>query len=114
MIEEETKRRGCYHIMIEDYKGIKHKILMFESNFMIAEELKTEIIQQNGNYYLFIFSALNYINGEKKVTYLILRKPLEEVEDIIIDTTHGQNRKDYEFKSLIEADEQMQIIMTNG
>ena len=31
--------------MIEDYKGIRHKIMLFESNFMIVEDLKTEIIQ---------------------------------------------------------------------
>jgi hypothetical protein len=31
--------------MIEDFKGVRHEITLFESNFMIVEDLKTEIIQ---------------------------------------------------------------------
>ena len=96
--------------MIEDYKGTMHKIILFESNFIIAEELATETIQQNGNYYIFVFSALNYINGEKKKTYLVLRKSVDFVENLIQDTMHGLNRSKYQFKHLIEANEEMQII----
>ena len=88
-LQKEKKREGSYHVMIEDYKGQRHKIMLFESNFMIVEELKTEIIQKNSNHYLFIFSGLNYIEGEKKKTYIILRKPAQEVDDLITDTTHG-------------------------
>lgn len=105
--QQDTPQQGCYHVMIEDYKGMRHKIVVFESNFIIAEMLRTEIIQQNGSHYLFIFSALNYINGEKKKTYLILRKPVDFVDNLIMDTTHGLNRQDYSFKHLITASEEM-------
>ena len=85
----EQPQPGQYFVMIEDYKGIMHRIILFESNFIIAEELATETIQQNGTYYIFVFSALNYINGEKKKTYLILRKSVEFVEKLMQDTVHG-------------------------
>lgn len=49
--------------MVEDYKGIKHRLLLFESKFDLIEELRTELIQKNEHYYVFIFSALNYFNG---------------------------------------------------
>lgn len=41
--------------------------------------LKTEIIQQSRDYYIFIFSAVNYIDGEKRKTYIFLRKSAIEV-----------------------------------
>lgn len=86
---------GCYHVIIEDYKGLKHKIVLFESKFNIVEELKTELIQRNEFFYVFIFSALNYLNGEKKKTYVIVRKPAEEVEQLINETLVGNNREDF-------------------
>ena len=61
-----------------------------------------------------MFSALNYIKGEKKVTYLILRKPVEVIENLIQDTIHGHNRKDYVYKHLVVANEEMQIITTGA
>ena len=84
--------------MIEDYKGKKHRILLFESNFIIVEVLKTELVQRNDNYYVFIFSALNFINGEKRKTYVIVRKSIDEVEDLIRETVHGINRNDTQFR----------------
>ena len=49
--------------MIEDYRGKKHRILLFESKFDLIEELRTELIQKNDSYYVFVFSAINYIDG---------------------------------------------------
>lgn len=65
--------QGCYHFMIEDYKGKKHKILLIESQLIHIEFLQIEIIQQTKDFYIFIFSALNYIEGEKRKTYMFIR-----------------------------------------
>ena len=88
---------GCYHVMIEDFRGKKNRILLFESNFIVMEELKTEIIQQNDTYYLFIFSGLNYIEGEKRKTYIILRKLRTEVDQLVEQTKFGINKKEDKF-----------------
>jgi len=51
----------------------------------MAEHFKTELIQKNKDYYLFVFSLLNYCKGEKKLTYIIIRKTIEDVQALIKD-----------------------------
>lgn len=74
--------------MIEDYKGKKHRIVLYESKYIVMEVLRTELIQKNKNYYVFIFSCLNYIKGEKRKTYIILRKSVADVDELIKETGH--------------------------
>ena len=97
--------------MIQDYKGHKHKIKVFESKFRVVEELKTELIQKNQHFYVFVFSALNYIDGAKKKTYIFVRKPVELVEQLIHETVIGNNRENFQFKRLINSEEYVQIVV---
>jgi len=46
--------------MVEDTRNTKWKLLIFDSAFVELEDLRTELIQKNKDYYLFGFSALNY------------------------------------------------------
>lgn len=102
---KKTFETGCFHIMVEDARGTKWKLLVFDSAFVELEELRTELIQKNKDYYLFGFSALNYQEGEKKITYFFIRKTHEEISDLMTDRMHGDLRKNYNYKCLIKDED---------
>lgn len=42
-----------------------------------------ELVQQNDEFYLFIFSFVNYILGMKKKTYIFVRKTIKYVRKLM-------------------------------
>jgi len=67
----------------------------------------------NHTHYIFILSVINYINGDKKQTYIFFRKTIEEIDEMIIDREYGAYRKKYKYKSLINEMDDIQV-MTHG
>ena len=72
--------------MIEADYGVDHKIKiqnLLDEAVDINEQLNVEITQKNENNYVFILSAVSFINEIKKVSYFIVKKTIDEVEKLI-------------------------------
>ena len=53
-----------------------NKILAFFTKKFNIEILNLELITRNLTDYIFILSAINYIDGQKKMTYIIVKRTL--------------------------------------
>lgn len=47
--------------------------------------MNLELVQRNNRIYVFIFSVVNYIKGEKKKTYILIRKDVGEMKRLLND-----------------------------
>lgn len=73
------------YIEIEDRRGV-HKVILHSADLHMSEELRTEIVQSNEESHVFIFSVVNYIQGEKVRTYFFVKKSNDYVDALINDS----------------------------
>ena len=82
-VADALNQTGKNFTLIEADYGVDHKIKiqnLFDLEVDQNEQLTVEITQKNENNYIFILSAVSFIEEIKKVSYFIVKKTIDEVE----------------------------------
>ena len=86
IVPDAQNQTGKNFMLIEADYGVDHKIKiqnLDDDNVDPNEQLNVEITQKNEYNYIFILSAVSFIEEIKKVSYFIVKKSIEEVEILV-------------------------------
>ena len=70
-------------IKIKNDEGEFVRIQAYSDEFIEFEEFNLELAQSNKQYYLFVFSLVNFIERQKKKTYIFVRKSKKYIDGLI-------------------------------
>jgi len=111
--EESHVELHLHHILVEDIKGKKYEIQAFDPELIEIENIRVQLIQRNKNFYVIVISCLNHLEGETKLTHILCRRTVKEIQDLIKDSEFGRivvsEGNKYTYKSLINQEDDIEI-----